>query len=40
MTLFSVVLSTATRLADSETNSHFPADYLLTAPSREYRPAC
>jgi putative ABC transport system permease protein len=33
MTLFSVVLSTATALADSETNSHFPADYLLTAPS-------
>ncbi len=33
MTLFSVVLSTATALANSETNSHFPADYLLTAPS-------
>ena len=33
MTLFSVVLSTATQLADSETNSRFPADYLLTAPS-------
>jgi putative ABC transport system permease protein len=33
MTLFSVVLSTATALADSETNSRFPADYLLTAPS-------
>jgi putative ABC transport system permease protein len=31
MTLFSVVLSTATELADSETNSRFPADYLLTA---------
>jgi putative ABC transport system permease protein len=33
MTLFSVVLSTATQLANSETNSRFPADYLLTAPS-------
>ncbi len=33
MTLFSVVLSTATALANSETNSRFPADYLLTAPS-------
>ena len=33
MTLFSVVLSTATHLANSETNSRFPADYLLTAPS-------
>jgi putative ABC transport system permease protein len=32
MTLFSVVLSTATQLANSETNSHFPADYLLSAP--------
>jgi putative ABC transport system permease protein len=35
MTLFSVVLSTATQLADSETNSHFPADYLLTAQGSE-----
>jgi putative ABC transport system permease protein len=35
MTLFSVVLSTATQLADSETNSHFPADYLLTAQGPE-----
>ena len=34
MTLFSVVLSTATQLANSETNSHFPADYLLTAQGR------
>jgi putative ABC transport system permease protein len=34
MTLFSVVLSTATALANSETNSHFPADYLLTAPGQ------
>ena len=33
MTLFSVVLSTATQLANSETKSRFPADYLLTAPS-------
>ena len=33
MTLFSVVLSTATQLANSETNSRFPADYLLTAQS-------
>jgi putative ABC transport system permease protein len=30
MTLFSVVLSTATQLATHETNSHFPADYLLS----------
>jgi putative ABC transport system permease protein len=33
MTLFSVVLSTATQLANSETNIRFPADYLLTAQS-------
>jgi len=38
MTLFSVVLSTATQLANSETNSRFPADYLLTAPSSEMPP--
>jgi putative ABC transport system permease protein len=39
MTLFSVVLSTATQLANSETNSHFPADYLLTAQSSGIPPA-
>ena len=38
MTLFSVVLSTATQLANSETNSRFPADYLLTAPSSAMPP--
>ena len=39
MTLFSVVLSTASQFATHEANSHFPADYLLSVKQGGIPPA-